>query len=301
MKRKFLLCLLWGALIVLTAAADGQADKNKKSSGTFTDMNVLSGDVAGALSQMDSTLESGGGLSPEDEYYLGRAVAVNILKQYRVYQSQGALTGYLNKICAALVVNSPKPVLFNGYHVLILDSPEINAFATPGGHIFLTRGIIDCADSEDTLAAVIAHELAHIQLRHAAEFIENQKTITDLTAAANRAASITARDLSPRDRAILFGESVTETVNVLMRNGYSQAQEFEADKTALLLLSRAGYDPGALVEVLQVLQKNQKGQSGGFNATHPSPDQRLLNAENALRAYQKPATRPARQGRFIKE
>jgi len=103
-------------------------------------------------------------ITPEQEYYIGRAVGANILAMYKIDNSRPAMTAYVNKIANALVINSERPEIFNGYHANILDSDEINAFATSGGHIFITRGLIDSAASEDELAAVIAHEVAHIQL-----------------------------------------------------------------------------------------------------------------------------------------
>ena len=101
-----------------------------------------------------------------DEYVVGRDVAAAILSNYKIYDKNPALTSYLNKILTALVVNSPRPAAYNGFSAAILDSDTINAFATPAGHIFVTRGLLNAAKSEDALAAVLAHELSHIQLRH---------------------------------------------------------------------------------------------------------------------------------------
>jgi predicted Zn-dependent protease len=122
-----------------------------------------------ALSQNDAEL------SPVDEYFLGRAVGANLLSRYKIYARNAPLTDYLNSICFALAVNSSQPDLYAGYHVLILDSPEINAFATPGGHIFITRALIQAVESEDALAAVIAHEMAHIHLKHGIAAVNNIK------------------------------------------------------------------------------------------------------------------------------
>jgi predicted Zn-dependent protease len=172
------------------------------------------------------------------------------------------------------------------------------AFATPGGHIFLTRALVACAGSEDALAAVIAHEIAHIHLRHAAGIIENQRLVKDLSAAADRAASIAARELSAAERAVLFGESVRETVNTLLKNGFTQTQEFDADMAAMDLLASAGYNPASLIEVLKVLEKSQKEHPGGFNATHPSPEMRISSAESRIGHYRLRDTSSYRRSRF---
>jgi predicted Zn-dependent protease len=285
-KKPWLLLLLF-FFFFLSSEAKGQTVP-----GTFPDIND-------AFSQMDKAFESyQDKMTPEDDYYVGRAVAAEILKNYRVFTENPEMTRYLNKICLAIVINSPQPVLFNGYHVEVLDSNEIGAFATPGGHIFLTRALVECADSEDALAAVIAHEIAHIQLRHAAEIIENQRLVQDLSAVAGRAASIAARELSVAERAVLFRESVRETIDVLLKNGFSQGQEFAADKAAMALLAGAGYNPLGLIEILKILDRTQKDHPGGFNTTHPSPALRIANAEKSAGNYRLGDTGSYRQNRF---
>jgi predicted Zn-dependent protease len=295
--KKLLLVLFCALCVVIIAAPEGQAQSGPGSG----QGGLLSGDVFGALSGMDQALATTGDeMAPIDDYYVGRAVAVNILGSYKLYTANPDLTKYLNKICLAITTNSPKSVLYNGYHVEILDSAEINAFATPGGHIFISTGLIACADSEDALAAVIAHEIAHIQLRHAAAIIQSQRTVQDLQAVGNRASAIASRDSSPAERALLFGEDVNGLVNTLFKNGYAQSQEYEADKTALTLLRDAGYDPSALAAVLRIMEINQKSHAGGFNTTHPSPASRIASLGNIPGNTPGRETRSFRQARFIK-
>ena len=278
----------------LIAAAESQSD------GAFSfGTGAFSGDIESAFSEMESALKTAEDeFSLEDEYYLGRAVAAQILSAYTLYTKDPSMVTYLNKICQAVTVNSPRPLLFNWYHVEILDSQEINAFATPGGHIFLTKGLVDCADSEDALAAVIAHEVAHIQLRHAAAVIQNQRLVGDLSKTAGRAASIASRNLSPEERAVLFSDNVTLTINTLLRNGYSRTQEFEADSTAVSLLRAAGYDPSALRAVLRLLERIQTSRPGGFNNTHPTPAARIDSLERISLSGRGYNTRSFRDSRF---
>ena len=269
----FLVILLGIAGPMRLVRAEGQHDR---SGNAPFDMNTLRGDVSSALSQMDEALgPSPGDMTLEDEYYLGRAVASEILKTYKPYTGDSALTAYLNKICLTITVNSSKATLYSGYHVEILDTNEICAFASPGGHIFISRGLIACASSEDALAAVIAHEVAHIQHRHVAAMLESERTVNQLTAAADRAASMAARNLSAQEKnALLFRESLSVSVNMLFRDGYSRDQEFEADREARLLLIGSGYDPEALGEILGVL--SQRSQPGNMSRTHPSPAERIM-------------------------
>ncbi|MDR0568253.1 MAG: M48 family metalloprotease [Spirochaetaceae bacterium] len=249
-----------------------------------------------ALAEMEKAFDrQKGELTPEEEYYLGRAVAANILEQYPPYLGNSGLTGYLNAICGALTVHSEKPEIFNGYHVRILDSDEINAFATSGGHIFIARGLLAAANSEDALAAVIAHEVAHVQLRHAAKQIEDMRFVQKLSEVAAQATEA----LRIEKETEVFSDSVSTMVDNLMTKGYSQTQEFDADSFALSLLAGAGYSPSALIDVLTVLEKQQPNQTGiGFDKTHPSPQMRLANAAAKVGNYQVEDTRSFRTARY---
>ena len=277
----------------------GGGQSQKKDSGskaTNQSAQSLSADALGfmdnAFNSMDDTM------TMEDAYYLGRAVAANILAVYKPYTQNPELTSYLNRICQTIAINSPQPEMFNGYHVIVLDSPEFNAFASPGGHILITKGLVDAAADEEMLAAVIAHEFAHILLSHGVSIIADMRLNDALTATAERAAGIAARESQEAARAALFRSSVTSMVDTMIKNGYSRAQEFEADTTAITLLAAAGYNPGALAELLKVLQRVQSSQKGGFNSTHPSPAERLNNAERMNNRYPVQDTSSYRVPRF---
>ncbi|MDR1857919.1 MAG: M48 family metalloprotease [Treponema sp.] len=236
-------------------------------------------------------------ITPEQEYYIGRAVAANILGSYRVWNDRPALTAYVNRICNAIVINSPKPEIYSGYHVALLDSDEINAFATSGGHIFVTRGLVASAKSEDALAGVIAHEIAHIQLQHSVKAIKTSRVTQALmvtgTSAAGAAAGYNVNELTN-----IFNETIGDIVSTLVNNGYSQTQEFEADSAALALLAGAGYNPSGLTDMLRELERTQSSRPGGFNKTHPTPARRLANAEKDIGKHRVTDTSASRRARF---
>jgi len=237
--------------------------------------------------------------TPVDTYYLGRAVAANIVKTYKPYTGNQEMTNYINRICQTIVINSFRQPTYNGYFVIVLDSNEFNAFASPGGHIFITKKLIESTTSEDMLAAVIAHELAHITLRHGTSIISDTKFENEMIAMADVAAAAAAK-LSPNAKKNLsFRDSVSKTADVMMKSGYSQTQEFEADIEAIELLSNAGYDPAALIDLLNVLQKSQGSQRNGFYSTHPLPVERIYNAERSpIRNLPARDTRQFRVPRF---
>jgi predicted Zn-dependent protease len=176
--------------------------------------------------------------------------------------------------------------------VAILDSPEINAFSTSGGHIFITRGLLDCAASEDTLAAVIAHEIAHIQLQHGIKAIKSSRVINAITTTGSSAAGFALSELTD-----ILNEAAADIVSA-MNNGYAQEQEFAADSQALKLLADAGYEPSSLIAMLQALKTNQPSHPGGFNRTHPNPEDRIAKLNKPLQQYSVQDTRSYRNARY---
>jgi predicted Zn-dependent protease len=259
---------------------------------------VIDQNTANAITQSSQAIGNAAEeITPEQEYYIGRAVGANILAIYRIWNGNPALTAYLNQICGAITINSPRPNIYNGYHVAILDSNEINAFATSGGHIFVTRGLIAAAKSEDALAAVIAHEVAHIQLQHSIKAIKTSRiTQALLVTGASTAGAATGYDVN--ELTDVFNESIGEIVTTMVNSGYSQRQEFDADETAMSLLASTRYSASGLIDMLRELSTIQGGSSGGFSKTHPTPAQRISNAEKSLGKYSVADNRSHRQSRF---
>jgi predicted Zn-dependent protease len=232
------------------------------------------GNITDALSRMDTSIsEAEEVFTMRDSYFLGRTVAAHILTRYRSFTANPALSEYLNLICSALAINSPSPNWYNGYRVMILDTDVPNAFSTPGGHIFITRGIINLATSEDMLAAIIAHEMAHIQLEHAVADIKQTRVTQRLGQEQQRL----SQGLSGQQQE--FTQSVNQIVNSLLGRGYSQLQEFEADNAAVTLLALAGYNPESLIELIRIMGRLQGSQMASLNNSHPLPSQRIANLE----------------------
>jgi len=239
--------------------------------------NVRMASYLNATSKATRAMED---ITPEEEYYMGRAVAATVLSNYKVYNDKQA-EQYINKICRAITINSENPNAYNGYHVKLLDTHEINAFATSSGIIFVTKGLYDSVETEDQLAAVVAHEVGHIILRHGTSAIKNSRW-AEAGASTTNAVIVT---LSPDETvklANLMGNMVQDATSSLMTNGYSSNQEFDADAKALHLLAGAGYNPSALIEMLQILQVLNGRTKAGMFKTHPTPRTRINNAKYEL-------------------
>jgi predicted Zn-dependent protease len=258
---------------------------------------VIDENVADGITTMSDAIgKAAEEITPSQEYYIGRAVAANILGKYELYFNP-TVESYLNSICQAIVINSDKPELYKGYYVAILDSEEINAFATSGGHILITRGLLQCTASEDALAAVIAHEVAHIQLQHNIKAIKSSRATNAILATASSAIKISGKE-ELIELTDAFGESVNEVVNSLVNSGYSQEQEFQADKTALNLMLNAGYNPVAMTEMLNLLKTRLGSDNTGFGKTHPSAQARLLKVNIELKAISAKDSSASRLQRF---
>lgn len=237
-------------------------------------------------------------MTAEEEYFLGRAVGTEILSRYPLYKSE-RLTRYINEIGNVVALSSDRPITYSGYHFAILDTEEANAFACPGGTIFVTRGMLRRAQNEDELAAVLAHEAGHVNHRDGVNSIQKSRWAQVIATLGTEA----ARTLSGKDLAKLtdlFAGSVSDVVKTIIVNGYSRDQELTADQSALVFLHRAGYDPRALTSYLGRVAKEQTGgASAGFFSTHPGMDKRLAAAQTYLdRQNWAPVDRTARDRRF---
>ncbi len=235
-------------------------------------------------------------ITPEQEYYLGRAVTATLLQANRPFDSAAA-SGYLNVLGAALAMASDKPETFNGYHFAVMDTDEINAFAAPGGFILISRGLLRCCPNEDAVAAVLAHEVAHVQHSHGLRAIKTSRW----TGAAQTAFVESAKTLGSAEVAQLTSAmegSITDITDKLVVNGYSRTQEYEADASAVAILRRVGYSPHGLRVMLEQMDKLMAHGSGGFGKTHPSAGDRLRELASLVKDAPAIATHPARDARY---
>lgn len=256
-------------------------------------------DKANQISEKDKELllKTGGALrssfqdlTDEEEYYIGRSVSALILSRYPVWNNQAA-TSYLNLLAQAISLYSDRPEIYAGYHVLILDSEEINALSAPGGFIFITRGLLRLCPDEDTLAGIMAHEIGHISARHGLQAIKKSRLLEAFKLLASEA----AERLAPHKMAQLtdiFEGALEDIVIQLIERGYDRKAEYEADSLALKTLHRSGYSAQGLVNFMEELDKeaiNKKkekaGALKGWLSTHPAPQERLKRLETEISSW----------------
>jgi len=240
-----------------------------RATGVLTDSEAES--VKRGAQAVDKTFQD---LTPEQEYYIGRAVAATVFQSYPPLDRPEA-NAYLNLLGQSLAIFSDRPETFGGYHFVLLDSDEINAFAAPGGLILVTRGMIRCCQNEDELAAVLAHEICHVTMKHGLGAIKQGR----LTEAFTIIGAETAKQLGGEELAALteeFEGSVGDVVKTLTVGGYSRKQELRADLGAVEILRRAGYPEAAIITMLQRMDERLSHSGGlGFAKTHPSASSRI--------------------------
>ena len=211
-------------------------------------------------------------LSDQQEIELGQQINQQIVADVRVYNNS-TITRYVDGIGQRLARGTDRPQIPYRFQVIVDD--RVNAFATVGGFVYLNTGLLRVADNEAQLASVIAHEIAHIDRRHAIQQLQ-QAAITE---------GLLAVGGVDQNAMIALG------VEIALQRPYSRAHELEADEAGLALLIQAGYAPIAAVDFLQKLQK-QPNSTTDFLSTHPHPEARI----NALNEQLDPAASSRGQG-----
>ncbi len=219
-------------------------------------------------------------MSENQELAIGQQMAAQVAKQLPLLPSDDPLVKYVDKVGQRIAATSDRPELFYRFHVV--DDGTINAFALPGGYIYVHRGLLTHFNSEAELAAVLGHEVGHVTARHAVQrYTQAQAYNIGMTAAA-----------------ILVGipQGVDQLTNLLataMIMGYGREQELQSDELSLRYLTAAGYDANATIHLLETLErldsvekkeredttgeKSKEAYHGAFSS-HPETKQRIKEA-----------------------
>jgi predicted Zn-dependent protease len=213
-------------------------------------------------------------MSVDQEMALGLQAAPQMAAQMGgdVTPREDPRAALVDEVGRRLVLNSEakkSPYVENFHFHLLRDPKTVNAFALPGGQVFITEGLLDRMDNEAQLAGVLGHEIGHVVNRHAAQQMAKGQLGQILTVAVGVGAG--GRDDRGRN-----AQLVAAMVNQMSQLRFSRGDESESDHYGLKYMSEAGYDPSAMLDVMKILKKaSGDRQPPEFLATHPLPDTRL--------------------------
>lgn len=219
----------------------------------------------------------------EEEIEMGKEIAANVIAQFGLVQND-SLTDYVNLVGLTVAQFSYRKGLT--YRFAILDSDIVNAFAAPGGYIFITKGLLNLLRDESQLASVLGHEIAHISQRHVVKEIQKSKIAQ---AAIPSYIKVSAKQSE-------WMSQVTDLAIQMLWKGLSREDELESDRLGLEYTKAAGYDVQSFKEVLEIIQSKSKGSSENKElkfllSTHPKPEERIRIISEKLKTLSPGGTR----------
>ncbi len=236
-------------------------------------------ETAGSISRHVGNM---GEKTDEEEVIIGKEISATLLGAFPLSQNREKQL-YINRVGVWLALQTNRTSL--NWRFAVLDVQNINAFASPGGYIFVTRGLLDILDNEAQLAGVLSHEIAHVIERHHMNELQSNASFgiaNDLSQFALRQSS--GESIKSQYLTDEVSKKLTVAAKSLYTSGLAKTDEFSADHLGMLISARAGYDPYAYLEVLHKLDKysTNDSQLALLFKTHPKPADRLLHLESLI-------------------
>lgn len=280
--KRILFPLLAALLLPAATCQAGFLDKLKEG--------IESGDL-----DIGKTIESAkqafGKVSPAQEHAIGEEAAAVLLGAVPLLDND-PLQRYVNEVGHWVALHTERAEL--PWRFGVLDTDDVNAFAAPGGYVFVTKGLLLRMQSEAELAGTLAHETVHVVEKHYLDAVQKQARM-DL------ALNIAGTQVAEQDKAKL--ERISAGFRELYSRGLDKQDEFEADRRGVVIAARSGYDPYGLPAVLQTLAgMNPNDSSLAFLfKTHPPPAKRLSMLEPLFSRLDPYANQPQLQQRFLEQ
>ncbi|MFQ5717395.1 MAG: M48 family metalloprotease, partial [Nitrospinales bacterium] len=240
--------------------------------------------------QGKKTLDAFKPIGLEEEKAIGASLAMEVFKRFGGPYEDPRLLRYVNMVGQAVARVSDRPNI--DYHFAILDSEAPNGFATPGGYVFVSIGLLRMLKNEAELAGALGHEIAHITHKHALKTIQRSKELHGVNAL-----TMTVMEKDPSK----FNKLIDEVSNVIFTHGLDKNLEYEADKMGMEYAARVGYQPNGLNEFIRVLGSSPAGKTSIFFSTHPAPRDRVSRLRKLLSAKRRANASPVLANRFETE
>lgn len=272
------IALVLGGCIVLLAAWTSAGCSSSELGSLVETGARLSGRSAEESRQLGGVARTFGEavlpVSQEQELEIGGGVAVTAFHQVGPYFDDPYINEYVTLVGKAVAMQSPRPDLPYAFGVLASETP--NAFAAPGGYIFITVGTLRQMRNEAQLAGVLAHEVGHVCARHAIKTLQRGRFLQGMAAGASYA--------DPKHSAD-YGKAVNAVDEVLFTRGFDKRFEYEADLLGTEYAAMAGYNPWGLRNFLYNLYElGKRGGQGGWFQTHPGAGDRIRRLDEELTA-----------------
>lgn len=212
-------------------------------------------------------------ISPDQEIVLGLQAVPEMQRQYGGLAEDDARQQRVQRIGTTLIQGSVASKTDWKYDFHVLADPEtVNAFALPGGQVFITQALLDKLETDDQVAGVLAHEITHVVARHGAQKLAKMQLAQGLSGAA----VVASGDYSSGQLVQMVGQMVGMK--------YGREDELESDSFGVRIMHEAGYDPRAMIEVMKILEASSGGgRQLEFFSTHPNPENRIERIEEAIR------------------
>jgi Putative Zn-dependent protease len=235
-------------------------------------------------------------VSEDREFRMGQEVDKQVREEMGVYLEDAEVRSLVKEVGAGISKNTARAKTLN-YRFEVVDSPDFNAFALPGGFVYVNRGLLEKVNSTDELASVLGHEIAHVDARHSAAQISKVEVLQ---------IGLLAADIATQGAVGSFGDLINVGA-ALTLNKFSRDAEREADHYGTLYMTQAGHNPKSSLDVMQQIQRIQVKEPTSTETwfmTHPPTSERLLNLNHEISAIQQTnptaVTRAAKRNQYIR-
>jgi predicted Zn-dependent protease len=217
-------------------------------------------------------------ITPEQEIALGLQSAPEMINQFDGLDTDPRAQQIVQTVGQRLVQSSIANQADYPYEFhLLADEDTINAFALPGGQVFITRALFDRIETEGQLAGVLSHEIVHVISRHGAQHIAESQLTQGLTGA------VVLATYDPNDPRSRNTAQVAVLIGQLVNMKFGREDEIQSDTLGVKIMSQAGYDPRSMVEVMQILaESSSSNRPPEFFSTHPNPENRIGKIQAAI-------------------
>ncbi len=217
-------------------------------------------------------------LSREQEIAIGQEASPQLIQEFGGEIPSPRLQAYVGEVGRRIADRTEADNPSLPWEFTALNGPEVNAFALPGGKVFISRGMLEAMENEAQLAAVLAHEIGHVTARHVNERYSQELGLS-------LGASIIGGVLGDGGATAQIANAATQIGGSLVLLSFNREQELQADELGMRYMTRAGYDPYGMLQMMQILERESQGRGGlEFFSTHPHPETRVEAIQRRLSA-----------------